>query len=364
MTSFGEDVHGEVYVCLNSTVSKITSPDCEPVAVILSDSVIAACPGNIVTLGAVEGPGLSYQWLQNGNALVGDTASQLIVTDTAVYSVVVTNDAGCSTESNLIVVASDVTPVDAQIAFVPSVCHGAAGVQLDATPAGGTFSGTNIDANGFFNAAAATYGTQTAYYTYVDSAACNAVVMDTATFEFVAPTVLDITVLENGGGLMDHLCFGTVYTLSAIPPGGVFSSTVGTINGSDFVVLIDSVSGADTIPVIISYEYTDGNNCTSITSDTLLAGLCLSLNAAQSFYTNVYPNPTDDHITLTLEPSTNPFTLDVINCTGQIMMQREIPVGVSTENVSLKHLPDGVYILKLSNENGTAYAKAVKAAFR
>ncbi|HZF99438.1 MAG TPA: PQQ-dependent sugar dehydrogenase, partial [Chitinophagales bacterium] len=194
MTSFGEDVYGELYVCLNSTVSKITSPDCEPVAVILSDSLVAACPGNIVTLNAVEGVGLSYQWLQNGIALVGNTASQLVTNDTATYSVVVTNDLGCSTESNVVTVASDVDPVDAQISPVANVCHDSFGTIFEANPGGGTFSGTNIDANGFFNAVAASYGTQTVYYTYVDSAACNAVVMDTATFEFIAPVEIELTI--------------------------------------------------------------------------------------------------------------------------------------------------------------------------
>ena len=64
------------------------------------------------------------------------------------------------------------------------------------------------------------------------------------------------------------------------------------------------------------------------------------------------------------ETSTKPLTLDVLNGTGQLMLQREIPVSVSAQNVSLKHLPDGIYILKLTGENGTWYAKAVKATVR
>lgn len=361
VSSFGEDRWGEVYVCfLSGTVYKITSPDCEPTSVVLSDSVRVVCPGANVELSALEGENFTYQWYQNGNALVGDTTFEVSLTDTGSYTVVAINDLGCSTTSSVIHVVDPSAPVSIDISPIANVCHNDAAFNLQATPTGGTFSGA-VDSTGFFDPTTATFGTQTVYYTYVDSMACNAVVTDTTTFEFIAPADIQITVPY--GGDSSIICIlddaGTFPVFNATPIGGEFTTNNGNFSGLGNTLVADSVG-----TFIINYIYTDSNNCITTETVTVLGVLCLDVEQLKQTSFNVYPNPTEDELLINVTPSTKPLTLDVMNCTGQIVMQNKLPVNTTSHSVSLKHLTDGVYILRLHNEDGTAYAKAIKTSTR
>ncbi len=61
---------------------------------------------------------------------------------------------------------------------------------------------------------------------------------------------------------------------------------------------------------------------------------------------NVYPNPASDKITFTWNQNYNKLNLKIFQVTGACVMDREI---TSQENVSVKSLPKGMYLYKLSN---------------
>jgi gliding motility-associated-like protein len=56
------------------------------------------CQGDSVTLSVMNYPGVTYQWLQDGNILATDTSDQLVVTASGAYEIVVTSNCGIYTD--------------------------------------------------------------------------------------------------------------------------------------------------------------------------------------------------------------------------------------------------------------------------
>jgi hypothetical protein len=89
------------------------------------------CNGLGVTLTCQHVAGQTYQWLNNGVPIAGETQNTLYVTASGYYSVVVTNAAGCSTESK----GEEITVYGCGRLADPGVYAGAAGVYPN--PSGG-----------------------------------------------------------------------------------------------------------------------------------------------------------------------------------------------------------------------------------
>ena len=127
-------------------------------------------------------------------------------------------------------------------------------VQLTATPAGGTFSGPGI--NGLANQfvpSNSSLGTVSITYTYTDGNGCTS-------FETQSAIVNDIPALTLSGTAPSYCVDdNTPVTLVATPTGGTFSGP-GVTGGSW------TASDAGVGTHIITYTYTDGNNCTNSTT--------------------------------------------------------------------------------------------------
>lgn len=102
-TAFGENTSGELFVTamVSGKIMKITTAACAPTAHILSTDSVKYC-GPFLLLQAVQGKGFSYQWNLNGGAISGATTSSYQVTQSGDFSVLVTNDSTCSSNSNIV----------------------------------------------------------------------------------------------------------------------------------------------------------------------------------------------------------------------------------------------------------------------
>ena len=139
-----------------------------PVVEITSESPLASCLGDTITLDA--GPGYStYQWTS------GATTQTIQVTSSGIYGVEVTSVEGCIagaavpavvTLSPLPVVA--INPLDSVYSNLK------AGVPLSGIPAGCAFAGHGVS-DTFFNPQMAGTGVHTIYCTYTDSLGCTGV---------------------------------------------------------------------------------------------------------------------------------------------------------------------------------------------
>lgn len=103
-SSFGEDLHGELYVALRGEgeIHKVTDvSDCRPVARIKGDTLLSLPEEETITLKAFYHPSLEYQWRKNGEPIEEATSHLLEVNDHGVFTVEVTNpDNDCQNTSD------------------------------------------------------------------------------------------------------------------------------------------------------------------------------------------------------------------------------------------------------------------------
>lgn len=66
----------------------------------------------------------------------------------------------------------------------------------------------------------------------------------------------------------------------------------------------------------------------------------------------VFPNPTEDNVTLQMAPLTSRATLKVFSSTGQEVKTMSLKEGAIQADISLKHLASGVYLLQVTAADG------------
>lgn len=110
--TFGEDRYGELYLSRNansgnSFTYKIVGTTCKPTAVITYNNTIPdtinICKGTPVTLKAVFGDSLTYQWKRNGTNIPSATLLTYSTDSVGSYSVFVTNASSCTNTSAAVV---------------------------------------------------------------------------------------------------------------------------------------------------------------------------------------------------------------------------------------------------------------------
>ncbi|MBN2730701.1 MAG: T9SS type A sorting domain-containing protein [Bacteroidales bacterium] len=75
---------------------------------------------------------------------------------------------------------------------------------------------------------------------------------------------------------------------------------------------------------------------------------------------SLYPNPTSDNINLSFNES-GEYNVAIYNTLGSIVSNEVISVnGTSIQTISLENLPMGVYMVEISNDNGSMTQKVVK----
>lgn len=122
--------------CTSTSDPLFVTVNPQPEATITPNGPTTFCIGNTVLLQANTGNGYTYQWNQNGNALPGIVNSVFNIGESGSYTVVVTNQSGCSALSAPIQV--NVAGTAAEISFTgnPAICDGNA-VQLNANTGAG-----------------------------------------------------------------------------------------------------------------------------------------------------------------------------------------------------------------------------------
>lgn len=135
-------------------------------------------------------------------------------------------------------------------------CVNGSQVLFSGVPSGGTYSGNGVSGN-TFNPSLAGVGTHTVTYSYTDGNGCS----NTTSQQVV---VNDLPVVSFTG-LAASYCVSdnSSITLTGSPVGGTFSGN--GISGNDFTPA-NAGNGTQTI----TYTYTDGNNCTNSSSQSVV----------------------------------------------------------------------------------------------
>jgi subtilisin-like proprotein convertase family protein len=157
-----------------------------------------------------------------------------------------------------------------------------------------------------------------------------------------------VTVPEHG--LLEKASFGIMkagdqFTQTDLDYGRIRFFDYGTNSGSDgfrFTVS-DGVGGFLGTPKFIIQPLATGTN-----------------EPSNSLQFNIFPNPADDAVWLTLgQPADSEMRVSIFNSAGQVAQTFVLPAGADRFEMKLKDLPRGIYAVRLESEGGAGVRKLV-----
>jgi hypothetical protein len=208
--------------------------------VISANGSLTFCQGDSVTLTSSYVGGNTWTGGSNLDSLVANTSGDVILT--------YTDANGCSNEDTVTVVVNPLPIVN--MAGPLNICEGSNSIALTAgSPLGGVYSGTGVNA-GNFDPVVSGVGTFDIVYTFTDANNCTN--SDTTIMVVNGNPILSLT--------NDSLffCMGNDVSVLQVasPSGGTYSGTGVNNNEFDPNLAGEGIFG-------LTYEYTDGNSCTS-----------------------------------------------------------------------------------------------------
>jgi large repetitive protein len=286
----------------------------------------AICNGQNVTLTAtasgVNGSTISsYAWSGSGTIVSPSTASTTVspIANTT-YTMLVTDNFGCTASDNVIVTVNTVPTVNA--GNDQTICSNASAMQLTGfTPAGGTWSGSGVSASGIFTPGAV--GNYTLTYSYTSPQGCAN--SDDLIMSVIAPNVInagsDQLLCHNATPL--QLLTGGTWTGSYVTSGGLFTPSVvgdytltytatsGQCQSSDQIIV--SVKALPTVNAGTDQAICNGQNVTLTATASGVNGSTISSYAWSG--NGVIASPSTASTTAT--PTTNTtYTMQVMDNVG------------------------------------------------
>lgn len=297
-----------------------------PNAVVTANGTLTYCTGNGLTLNAGNVPGVSYQWLLNGNPIAGATANTHQVAQSGDYTVIVEN-IGCASMSSVTSVTSGPLTVtlgnDTSYCEVKNVFH-----KLDAGYPGAKYTWSTGDTSRTIEVR------KSGVYKVKVDAGPNCIDED--------EIQVTIDPLPEAQGI-SFVQTGNTYTFYPAGPIGVtgflwiFSD--GTVSTQQNPV--KTISG-DLYVRLVMY-----NACGT---DTVQLGWPLSVtNADVDNMVEVYPNPATDKVTV----STGTLVmkqLEIINSVGARVYLTDVNKNTATVDVS--NLATGNYLIRVTTDSG------------
>ncbi|MBN1117544.1 MAG: immunoglobulin domain-containing protein [Bacteroidales bacterium] len=251
-------------VTLTIEVSAFPSTTLDPLADVCIDESVFALSGGNPAGGIYSGPGVDG----SGNF---DPA----VAGAGTHTISYTNEVGTCTSTAYQNITVHALPI-INIAAFPDQCEGGAAIVLNqATPVGGTYSGTGVSGGSFYPTVAGV-GTQTITYTYDDGNCTNSSSGNI--------TVNHLPAVSFAGLAAKYCELDAAAPLTGTPTdaGGVFTGSGIFDNGNGTANFNPIVAGLGTFT--ITYTYTDGNSCISSESQTVDVGTVLTMNGLDPAY--------------------------------------------------------------------------------
>lgn len=333
----GADEYNQSLVSPCSTVS----------AAAITSSTLSLCEGQTVMMnatGSTTGPGIAYQWQEAtsitgpySNVVGGSGATTISYTTAALtanvyyYQFVTTCTLSSATAtSNIISVTVNPNPTVIAVSSPSAVCAGSSAT-LTASGAN-TYSWTSVGSG------ASVIVTPTASTTYTvegtDVNGCMNVQIVT-----VNTNSLPIISANTSASV---LCIGSSATLTASGANTYSWTSVGA--GASIVV-------SPTITTTYTVEGTDINGCTDTLSIVQTVSPCTGIvNGVVTNGVNIYPNPSNGSITLTVSDVTKGMRFEVYDAIGKNVVNKVI--NANETQIDMTELANGVYSYRLFNVNG------------
>jgi len=266
--------------CSATSTPTVVSILPSPTAIITNTGSTTFCAGGSVVLNAPTAPTgstFTYVWRLNGNPITGATAQTLTANAAGAYSLVVTNNQGCTaTSSNTTVVVNALPTATITASGSTTICAGAS-VTLSA-PAGAAFVWSNGATTQ--SIAASTAG---AYTVTVNSNGCTA----TSSATTVTVNALPVATISASGAT--NLCQGSSVTLTASPATTYLWSTGATtpsitVNTAGNYSVSSTTNGctASSVPTTINVQALPSASISVIGATTFCQGASVTLTASSA----------------------------------------------------------------------------------
>ncbi|MDI3527883.1 MAG: large repetitive protein [Tenuifilum sp.] len=266
-TVIGTDANG----CQNTDKITVTVNPV-PNAVINTTDPLEYCQGETIstTLNASPADGTYYQWLKDGEAIVGANTTTYTATEPGFYSFYVIKNE-CTGISNDVEIVSHPLPTVTLADFSP-VCEDASTLTLtQGFPAGGVYSGIGVSGD-TFDPATAGPGNHTITYTYTDGNGCqNSDSKDITVNPLPTVSLADFTPICEDAS--------PITLTEGSPTGGVYSGT--GVSGDSF-----DPTTAGPGNHTITYTITDGNGCVNSASKDIIVNALPSATISTTDPTN------------------------------------------------------------------------------
>ena len=304
-------------------------------ASVASDVQCGSLLGGSISANASGGtPPWHYQWLPSA----GDTA-KLTLLAAGNYAVTVLDANGCQ-DSTTVTIARHGALV-MQVAGEVISCHHAADGWFSAKPLTGAapfqwwwqgWTGTDSIAQPL---APGTYAV-----TVADAFGC------TAAFAFPPLTNPDSLSLLAQSSPQTNLLLPNGQALVTSTAGGTLPYQYAWSTNQSGLSIMDLTAGQYTVTV------TDGHGCT--TTSAVTVQLIVGTDELQNQAVLIYPNPTADWVTVVLPESAGERSVELIDASGQVVLQAAGNKVRTSATLHLGELPPGAYLLLVrSASNGS-----------
>ncbi len=318
-----------------------------------SYSIVISCPTGGATLSTFPmlcSNGIPYTLTEGspaggtytGTGVSGGVFSPSAGTQTITYTLIDTYGCTQTTSSTLTV---NTAPAVTLYAFSTVCSNGGSVLLAGGSPAGGTYSGTNVS-GGMFDPSS---GTQNITYTYTDANGCSG----SATQSFPVNTAPTVTLV------IDTILCTTqgVYAFTeGSPAGGTYSGT--SVSGNTF-----DPAAAGTGTFAITYSYTDVNGCSASASGNIVVDICTGIaSSVNEMDFNVYPNPNTGIFTVHFtQHDAGNLAVSVLSIDGKVIstdMKNNFS-GNYVGDFDLREIPKGIYLLEVQSTEGRSFKKII-----
>lgn len=344
-------------VCNTVTTAAVSAA--APVALsVNAGGPLSFCQGNSVVLTAsYAAPAYTFQWKNNGTAIVGATGQSYTATSSGSYSVTASS-ASCSFTSTAVTVTANPIPVVSFSGLNSSYTTLSAPVTLVGTPAGGVFSGAGISGSVFSPANAGAGGPYSITYSYTSPAGCSASQSQTTTvtagYNCSVPSNVNITNIATTSARINwsgatapqfRIRFRKVGT-------GPYTTRTFTWTSGTFSYVLTGLKKNTNYEVSLQSLCSSGNSAysTSITFRTLSAPArevnpTMENSVIESTEISIYPNPVHSMLSVSFGDNSvaSEHFFELIDMTGKIIQSGRI-----VENsVNVERMEKGIYFIRI-----------------
>lgn len=340
-----------------TATASVTIANCSGPLSVTATSGSAVCAGSSATLTATGNGGsgnYTYTWMPGNLSGASVTVSPATTTT---YTVTV-ND-GSTTSTSTTTVTVNALPT-ANAGNDVTICTGGSatltatgGSNYTWSPAAG-LSCTNCAQPVATPTSSAVYSV-----TVTDGNGCTAT--DEVVVSVSTTALAEVTITADD----DTICAGSSYTFTASPVNGGTPTYQWTLNGNNVgtnsaSLVLANLAEDDEIACVMTSSLGCVTNSTA-TSNTLTVVDCsvgvLDI-AKQNLNINVMPNPSTGLFFVNLADVTGNATVEVFNMQGQRVFTEA--TDKATLSVDLGEFGQGLYLMRVSTENGAATKKLIK----